>query len=129
VGLAAQTEGLQGDGAAAREGIQDSGGPSAESLPDSGAGLLQVGVLSLDSLPGGQVAHQAEEDLPAAGVVGEEGGQGGGAGGGQGPPGPPDMQGGDVAVADVLLPDRLLRDAPEGKVDLNQALGHGFSLP
>jgi hypothetical protein len=107
------------------KGSRTRGGPSAEGFPDEGAGLLQLRVLPLNGLIGGQVPHQAEEGLPTVGIIREEGGQGGGAGGGQGPSGPPDVQGGDVPVADVLLANGLLRDRPDGEIDFDEAqVGH-----
>jgi len=43
--------------------------------------------------------------------------------GGQRAPRPPDVQRGDVAVADGLIPAGVGADALEGQIDLDEALG------
>lgn len=43
------------------------------------------------------------------------------------PPCPTDVQGGDMAVPDALLPPRMGGDALDGQVDLDEALGMGHA--
>ena len=64
--------------------------------------------------------------------VGPEGGTDHGPAGGQRPSRPPDVEGGDVAVADGLLPAGVGADALDGQIDFDEALGvggHGGSGP
>ncbi len=44
---------------------------------------------------------------------------------GQRSPRPPDVQRGDMAVADRLLPPRVRRDAPDREIDFDEAFGVG----
>jgi hypothetical protein len=109
VGFGAQAQGFQGDGAAAGEGIQHLRGLAAEALTDEPSRLLQqvapAGV-AVVHLPPTQVG---DELLVHLGGFGEQGAQHSGAGHHQRSPRPPDVEGGDVAVADSLLPAGFLR--------------------
>jgi len=44
----------------------------------------------------------------------------------EGPPRPPDVQGGDVAVPDGFFAPRVRRDALDGQVNFDEALGVRF---
>jgi len=126
VGFAAQPQGLQGDRASARKTVQDLGRVTRETLADERTRLLKqgfaAGIVAVHHFPRSKLSDQLQECSPFlfGFGVGKEGRQGGGAGGGQGPPGPPDVQGGDVALPDVLLPPRFLRDLADGKGHLDE---------
>ena len=122
--LASEPHGLQGDGAAPREGVEDLGRAPAERranlLPEAGqiGGELAspmedpAGRLLLLAPPGrlpGDAPADPKQQLPAAvapGIV-EQGRQQHRPARGEGPPRRPDVQGGDVAVAHVLLVHRV----------------------
>jgi hypothetical protein len=93
-----------------------------------GARLLQevaAGGVAVVDLP---AAEAGDEVLVHPGLFGEQGAQDGGAGHHQGPPGPPDVEGGDVAVADGLLPAGLFGEGPQGEEGFYQETGLRHSL-
>jgi len=101
-------------------------------LQDQFPGSLNVfRIAALDRLPGDDALDQFQQFLTLFGVVGarvvNESGEGGGAGGGQRSPRPPDVQGGRVAVADVLLSGRGFGDSGEGEVVFDEFSIH-YSL-
>ena len=152
VGLAAQAQGLQGDGAAAGEGVKDARGRHAAGLDvlhghgtaqfagqarrvglvDVATGLLQdVGVEGV--LPLAQLHDKLALLLPLLRIGGRrhQRGVGRGARGGQRPPCPPDVQCADMPVADVLLPGGFGADLADGEGLLDETAvgGHGASSP
>ena len=122
VGLTAQAEGFQGDGATTGKGVEHPRGAPAEGFADELASSFKARIFALGHcLPGGKIAHQGQKLFPPFGVIGQERCKGCSAGDGQRFARPPDVERGDVPVADVFLPHGFFRDPAQREVGFEEA--------